>query len=1311
MGNSSKFSKIVLVGMLILLLISGVESATAAPSTAPALFVSPNNGLAGSVVNLSGSGYTGSLTAEIHWNGVLQTSFIMPGSGSFSISFTIPFGAGPGVHAIKVCIGCGLGEFEEAGFANFTVLAAPTNTLVVPTNTWTPRPTATITPTPTEAPCVSRMNVLSPERFPFIGGEAGFEVVDVVIEIFYNHDEPLSFTVKAEDWSEVFTQWPDPFPGTTVEVENDPGYPLRYVVTVRDVPLYFGRNSVKIEMLNLCPGLTLSRGWFYAEFYNGDTTRGEIRPAMCESLGLDPEATVLPFENFGDDYYFEMIALGEHGVSFENSVHRESFSDFDPYLFPRSGRSMAASVNGLEFWSTLQPIRMNFTRPLTALGMFVGLGDDYGTTGDINAILTVYGYAAGADTISILGTSSVSFPSEPTEEFYCITYEAEEGDLIARAVLEYRTGSFSAPERRIIDDLTLVYASEDVVSPEDLPPVVDLTSPSGTEMITSADLHIRAGILEDRELVKVSFRINDGDLVEIGFSADRTDPTRYITGYNMSALSLDPNVLNTITVVAEDRAGQIGQDSVVLTIATPVPDLDIVAQNVEIIQTIQCLEDVTFCGANNSIHLYTKKPTLVRLYVYAVGVEEDIENVSGRLCFGSGECVDSINLITVSPLGEDVEDSVEAYRGDLESTLNFLLPYSVIQNAGSYDMVVEVNPDMEDVNEYRMDNNSMLLTAQVRQSRDFNVVTVVVRSQDIEPADAGAARREIMTYFRSIFPSGQVQHPIMFSEIYLRRDYEFTDEADSGCGDGWGALLSDLRSISGTVDLPSAFGGDVYWYGMVDNAVPSAYGGCGRRPGHEAGGLVNHPIGGPIMAQEIGHNLGRQHPRGCSAENVDGSYPWESALANTWGIDLLGSSYPYTIYGRFNYDFMGYCGWTGDDSRGYRIEGIWVSAYTYKAIGRDLYGIAQVPGGSNGLAAINSFQSLPPYLIGTLNVNGSTVEEAGNFFVYDLSAEQYNRLVDTSLQDQYFVELLKEDGEFIEGRYFDLMELSNSDYKTDNGLLYITLPFYPDAAKLVVSRDDVVIFEKEVSSNAPIVELISPADGVVWPESGLQTIEWTASDADGDDLSYILQYSMDGGELWNTVTVGLEETSFEVDAAGFAGSNQAVFRVIASDGFNTVSSQNQTPITVPQKAPQVNIDSPTEGAVFGAGNLVILNGNAIDYEDGILSDDAFVWSSDIDGRLGQGPILWGMPISAGEHTITLEVTDRDGMTASKSVFIEVLDVVQLAPGDVIEQPVLDEDAGGESDSSSGSTIWIIGIVGLVIGLFFWLTQRKQQVEK
>jgi len=86
--------------------------------------------------------------------------------------------------------------------------------------------------------------------------------------------------------------------------------------------------------------------------------------------------------------------------------------------------------------------------------------------------------------------------------------------------------------------------------------------------------------------------------------------------------------------------------------------------------------------------------------------------------------------------------------------------------------------------------------------------------------------------------------------------------------------------------------------------------------------------------------------------------------------------------------------------------------------------------------------------------------------------------------------------------------------------------------------------------------------------------------------------------------------------------------------------------------PTVAITSPADGASFSEAVSVTFSGTATDDQDGNLGP-SLVWTSSIDGVIGSGTQFSTTTLSVGPHTITAEVTDSDGASASASIQVSI----------------------------------------------------------
>ncbi len=89
--------------------------------------------------------------------------------------------------------------------------------------------------------------------------------------------------------------------------------------------------------------------------------------------------------------------------------------------------------------------------------------------------------------------------------------------------------------------------------------------------------------------------------------------------------------------------------------------------------------------------------------------------------------------------------------------------------------------------------------------------------------------------------------------------------------------------------------------------------------------------------------------------------------------------------------------------------------------------------------------------------------------------------------------------------------------------------------------------------------------------------------------------------------------------------------------------------------PTADIQRPASGAVLREGDVVTLEGTGDDYEDGILSGSALVWTGDwTTGPLGTDSPIDVRDVPPGAWTVTLTVTDSEGATSSATRSFTVL---------------------------------------------------------
>jgi hypothetical protein len=441
------------------------------------------------------------------------------------------------------------------------------------------------------------------------------------------------------------------------------------------------------------------------------------------------------------------------------------------------------------------------------------------------------------------------------------------------------------------------------------------------------------------------------------------------------------------------------------------------------------------------------------------------------------------------------------------------------------------------------------------------------------------------------------------------------------------------------------------------------------------------------LAHELGHCFGRHHTQspyfdetdmhdiGCGAKTgceiwwgvpycPDGfeSYPYAGGSISPGLFDVFGFFRNHYHWSYFTGNFYIPDG-SWEDLMTYCRPGRWSSDFTWLNIYEDFFETsAQVAAEEEESARSEPVDSL--MAVGTIYADTGVVEMRPLYVLPDVTWAPEPNPGDYAivLRDAGDAELVRHS--FTPG----LLDVDDFGNVLSFGEL---VPYADGTARVDVEGPSGVLVSVTSGPAAPTVTLARPNGGETL-DGETVLVSWTAEDRDDDPLSYHVQYSVDDGATWSLVASNVLSTSTVIDTRNMPATERGRFRVLASDGIHTAHDSSDRAFTVPNHRPSVEILAPQAWETYVVSQTVALQAQVSDVEEGSLEPEQISWRSNLDGQLGQGARLSLADLTAGRHTITVNVEDGEGARASESVRIWVFagpddlpirpDVLKAEPG-------------------------------------------------
>jgi hypothetical protein len=581
------------------------------------------------------------------------------------------------------------------------------------------------------------------------------------------------------------------------------------------------------------------------------------------------------------------------------------------------------------------------------------------------------------------------------------------------------------------------------------------------------------------------------------------------------------------------------------------PSLDLAVDHVEVVQVVQ--------HKDNSIPLVANKSTAARVFATVSGNNsKPLEGVSGLLRgFRNGaELPDS----PLSPTNNSFTVPVQYNRASAADSLNFLLPKDWTAD-GSLQLTAEVSPP-DGVTEQNTANNTYPLPQPITFTGPTGIPypiniyywTFCYQPPGAEKECPEADVSSADSFMPKVYPipdDGVRYLPLQTPQRTWTKP--LITQADVN------RMFITLRKIylilqahHAKVDqfaawLPNIVGADQS--GMAD-AAWAGNGGTSRVTFNLDTSATAEDIGW-LLAHETGHNLGLRHTitaDGCKANDTSPGSDWKAknATIQEVGMDPLTMEVkPATAK-----DLMSYC----YDP----LSNVWISDFHYgQLLKSQVLKRAASAGSMAEPAARNQVQpavtqvadSTAQYLLISGSVRAD--ETAGSLDpAYQLSSLTPGESSDPA--GNHCLRFTTSTGATSDFCFALSFQSPETFAPMDDESFAFRVALPPGTTRIALRHQGHELASLTVSSQAPSLRILTPSANAKW--NGSNTITWSASDPKGNPLSYLVQYSADGGTSWLPMEEDLKQPQFTFDTAEIQAGPNTYFRVLATNGVTTASA-------------------------------------------------------------------------------------------------------------------------------------------------------------
>lgn len=183
------------------------------------------------------------------------------------------------------------------------------------------------------------------------------------------------------------------------------------------------------------------------------------------------------------------------------------------------------------------------------------------------------------------------------------------------------------------------------------------------------------------------------------------------------------------------------------------------------------------------------------------------------------------------------------------------------------------------------------------------------------------------------------------------------------------------------------------------------------------------------------------------------------------------------------------------------------------------------------------------------------VDKNGKISVYPIYTTRNKTIQDCPNKGVFSIGLYDAEENLLFSSFFSTESISviqrdGSDRTMNSGQFLFKIPFYKHTEKITIKKESLSLWEKMKSKNVPNVSFLKPKNGESVKGENIN-IAIEANDKDLDKLYFIMEYSSDDEQTWNSLTGLFTDRVLQINTSQFSKGDKIILSLLCTDGFNT----------------------------------------------------------------------------------------------------------------------------------------------------------------